>query len=51
MHYHEILYRVVIATPDDRIIIERVTDDLAAASIYFTRQRVSDILAKAEADQ
>jgi len=44
-HYQDILHRIALCTADDRIIIERLRDDLAAAGVFLTSQRLTDMLA------
>lgn len=50
-HYQDILHRIALCTADDHIIVERVRDDLAAAGVFMTGERLTGMLAQAGADQ
>jgi hypothetical protein len=49
-HYQDILHRIALCTGDDRIIVERVREDLAAAGVFLPSQRLTNMLAQARAD-
>lgn len=42
--YLDLLYRLSVSTHDDRIIVERVRDDIAAAGVSVSTTRVSEML-------
>ncbi len=48
VNYQDVLYRIAVATADDRLLVERVRDDLAAAGTSTTVQHVGDVLAHSE---
>ncbi len=47
--YQDILYRLALAGGDDLVIVDRVRDDLSAASISVSRERVCEVLGHGEA--
>lgn len=47
--YQDVLYRLAISSPEDRVIVDRVCDDLAATEMSISGTRVSDVLGHDEA--